>query len=79
VHAEDPHNILLIHVPLFNGGLMLVLEILHTSLLHTIDPTNLQFHIQNVKDTKYKSYNSELTYAAQLKWIGVEDVLVVKP
>jgi hypothetical protein len=43
VHAEDPHSILLVHVPLFNVGPMVVLEILHTSLLDTIKPAKLQF------------------------------------
>jgi hypothetical protein len=57
VHAEDPHNVLLIPVPLFNVGPMVVLEIPHTSLLHTIEPVKLQFHIRTVKDIKYKSYN----------------------
>jgi hypothetical protein len=45
VHAEDPHNILLIPVPPFNVGPMVVLKILHTLLLHTIEPLKLQFHI----------------------------------
>jgi hypothetical protein len=43
VHAEDPHSVLLVFVPLFNVGLMVVLEILHTSLSHMIEPTKLQF------------------------------------
>jgi hypothetical protein len=78
VHVEDLHNVLLIHVPLFNVGPMVVLRILHTSLLHMIDPAKLQFHIRNVKDSEYKSYNSELTYVAQLKWTGIEDILVAQ-
>jgi hypothetical protein len=78
VPTEDPHNVLFIHVRLFKVGPMVVLEILHTSLLYTIDLAKLQFHIRNVKDSKYKSYSSELTYAAQLKWMGIEDVLVAQ-
>jgi hypothetical protein len=43
VHAEDPHSVLLIPIPLFNVGPMVVLEILHNSLLDTIEPVKLQF------------------------------------
>jgi hypothetical protein len=43
VRAEDPHNILLVHVVLFNVGLMVVLKILHTSFLDMIEPAKLQF------------------------------------
>jgi hypothetical protein len=49
VHAEDPHNVLLVLVPLFNVGLMVVLKILHTSLLDMIEPAKLHFSY-----TKYK-------------------------
>jgi hypothetical protein len=78
VHAEDPHNVLLIHVPLFNVGPMVVLKIPHTSLFHTIEQAKLQFHIRTVKDSTYKSYSSKLTYVDQLKWMGIEDVLVAQ-
>jgi hypothetical protein len=76
VHLEDPNTVLLIHVPLLNVGPMIVLEILHRSLLHTVDPTKLQFYIRIMKDTKYTSYSSEITYEAQQKWTGIQDILV---
>jgi hypothetical protein len=43
VHVEDPQNIQLVHVPLFNGGPMVVFKILHTSLLGLIELAKLQF------------------------------------
>jgi hypothetical protein len=43
VHAEDPHNVLLVLVPLINVFLMVDVEFLHTSLTDTIEPTKLQF------------------------------------
>jgi hypothetical protein len=43
VHAEDPHSVLLVPLPVFNVGPMVVLEILHTSLLDTIEPAKVQF------------------------------------
>jgi hypothetical protein len=41
VHAEDPHSVLLVVVPLVNVGLMVVCEILHTLLLDTIELAKL--------------------------------------
>jgi hypothetical protein len=43
VHTEDPHNILLILVPLVNVFLMVDVEFLHTLLTDTIEPAKLQF------------------------------------
>jgi hypothetical protein len=43
VHAEDPHNVLLILVPLVNVFLMVDVEFLHTSLTNTMKPAKLQF------------------------------------
>jgi hypothetical protein len=43
VHVEDPQNIQLVHVPLFNVGPMVVLKILHTSLLGLVELAKLQF------------------------------------
>jgi hypothetical protein len=43
VHVKDPHSVLLILVPLFNVGLMVVPKILHTSSTHTIKPAKLQY------------------------------------
>jgi hypothetical protein len=43
VHAKDPHSVLLVLVPLFNVCLMVVLKILHTSLLDTIELAKLHF------------------------------------
>jgi hypothetical protein len=43
VHVEDPQNIQLVHVPLFNVGPMVVLKILHTSLLGRVELAKLQF------------------------------------
>jgi hypothetical protein len=42
VHAEDPHNILLVLVPLINVFLMVDIEFLHTSLTDSIEPAKLQ-------------------------------------
>jgi hypothetical protein len=55
---------------------MVVLKIIHSLMLHMIDPAKLQFYKRNVKDTKYKSYSSKITYAAQQKWTGIQDVLL---
>jgi hypothetical protein len=43
VHAEDPHNILLILVALVSVFLMVDVEFLHTSLTDKIEPAKLQF------------------------------------
>jgi hypothetical protein len=43
VHAEDPHNALLILVPLVNVFLMVDIKFLHTSLTGTIEPAKIQF------------------------------------
>jgi hypothetical protein len=43
VHAEDPHNVLLILVPLVNVFLMVDIEFLHTSWTDMIEPAKLQF------------------------------------
>jgi hypothetical protein len=43
VHVDDPHNILLILVPLVKVFLMIDVEFLHTSLIDAIEPTKLQF------------------------------------
>jgi hypothetical protein len=43
VLAEDPHNDLLVPVPLVNVLLMVEVEFLHTSLIDTIEPAMLQF------------------------------------
>jgi hypothetical protein len=47
--------------------------------LHWLTQLNLQcysLHIRDTKDSTCKSYNYEHTYAAQLKWTGMEDVWV---
>jgi hypothetical protein len=41
VHAEDPHNVLLILVPLINVLPMVHVELLHTSLIDTIELAKL--------------------------------------
>jgi hypothetical protein len=41
VHAKDPHNILLVLVPLINVFLMVDVEFLHTSLTNTTEPIKL--------------------------------------
>jgi hypothetical protein len=41
MHAEDPHNVLLILVPLINVLLMVHVEFLHASLIDMIEPTKL--------------------------------------
>jgi hypothetical protein len=43
VHAEDPHNVLLVLVPLVNVFLMVDVKFLHTSLTDMIEPAKLQF------------------------------------
>jgi hypothetical protein len=43
VHVEDPHNVMLVLVPLINIFLMVDVEFLHTSLTDTIEPAKLQF------------------------------------
>jgi hypothetical protein len=43
VHAEDPHSVLLILVPLVKVFLMVDVEFLHTSLIDVIEPAKLQF------------------------------------
>jgi hypothetical protein len=43
VHEEDPHDVLLILVPLVNVLSMVMVEIFHTSLIDTIEPAKLPF------------------------------------
>jgi hypothetical protein len=43
VHAEDPHRVLPILVPLIKVFLMVDVEFLHTSLIDEIEPAKLQF------------------------------------
>jgi hypothetical protein len=43
VHAEDPHSVLLILVPLGKVFLIVDIEFLHTSLIVVIEPAKLQF------------------------------------
>jgi hypothetical protein len=57
VHVKDPHSVLLILVPLFNVGLMVVPKILHTSSTHTIKPAKLSICIRDTKDSTSKSYS----------------------
>jgi hypothetical protein len=43
VHAEDPHSVSLILVPLGNVLPMVVVKILHTLSIDTIEPAKLHF------------------------------------
>jgi hypothetical protein len=43
VHAEDPHSVLLIIVPIINVLPMVDVEFLHTLLIDMIEPVKLQF------------------------------------
>jgi hypothetical protein len=43
MHAEDPHNVLLILVPLINVLPIVDAKFLHTLLIDTIEPAKLQF------------------------------------
>jgi hypothetical protein len=56
VHAENPHNILLVLVPLVNVFLMVNVELLHTLLIDKIEPTKLQFTYYRCEDGICKSY-----------------------